>query len=220
MRNPWTTRLGFHLHRALFRMSGRAIFRSRLAPLHYLIHHQRFPDGTPGTSGSRPRCAEIIFDAFSDCLCASSSVASDDSDGDAGLLLALLSPPSFSLAQRTSESSDFSFYSAVDSSAGLAQTSSPKHVPHWRLAQEGPFLSKIPPSAMDAPFAVPLTGLRIMLSPLKSMGCRCTAPGFWNGSALRSWLVCWIRVLVHGCTRCPMSRPLTRPANFTGTCAS
>ena len=77
-RNPWMTQtgsrlLGFHLfllHRALFQLSGRAIFRSRLAPHHSLIYHLRFPDGTPGAPGSRPRCAGIIFDAFSDWLCA------------------------------------------------------------------------------------------------------------------------------------------------------
>ena len=55
---------------------------------------------------------------------ASSSVASDDSDVDAGLLSALLGLPSFGLAQRTSESSDFSYYSVVDSLAGLTQTCS------------------------------------------------------------------------------------------------
>ena len=27
-------------------------------------------------------------------------------------------------------------------------------------------------------------------------------------------------LLVRGCARCPMSRPLTQPTNFTGTCAS
>ena len=45
-------------------------------------------------------------------------------------------------------------------------------------------------------------------------------PGFWNGSALRSQLIYWIRVLVLGYARCPVSRPLKLPANFTGTCAS
>ena len=108
------------------------IFRSRLTPLHTLIHHQRFPDHQ---------------DVLRLCL--------------------TLSPIAF----------------------------------------------------MDAPFAVLLTGLWIMLSRPESMGCRCTNPGFWNGSALRSRLVCWIRVLVLGGTR-PVNRPLTLPANFTGTCAS
>ena len=64
---------------------------------------------------------------------------------------------------------------------------------------------------MDAPFAVLLTGLRIMLSPPGSMGCRCTTPGLWNRSALQSLLIYWIKVLVLGYTRCPVSRPPTSP---------
>ena len=74
-------------------------------------------------------------------------------------------------------------------------------------------------SGMDAPSAVLLNDHRIKFSNLESMGCHCTTPGFWSGSAFRSRLVCWIRVLVRGCTRCPVSRPLTRPANFTEMCA-
>ena len=81
-------------------------------------------------------------------MSSSSSVSSDDSDWDAGLLSALLGPPSFGSAQRTCESSDLSFYSAVDSSAGLTQTGSPKPVPRWRLAREGPLLSEILPSGI------------------------------------------------------------------------
>ena len=37
----------------------------------------------------------------------------------------------------------FSFYSAVDSSAWLAQNGSLKPVPCWQLAREGPFLTEI-----------------------------------------------------------------------------
>ena len=44
-----------------------------------------------------------------ECLSSSSSVASDDYDGDAGLLSALLGPPSFGSAQHTFESSDLSY---------------------------------------------------------------------------------------------------------------
>ena len=51
-------------------------------------------------------------------------------------------------APRTSELSEFSFYSVVDSQAGLAQNKSPKPVPRWRLAREGPFLSEIPTSSV------------------------------------------------------------------------
>ena len=40
-------------------------------------------------------------------------------------------------------------------------------------------------SGMDAPFAALLTGRRITLSPLESMDCHCTTPGFWNGSGAR-----------------------------------
>ena len=62
-----------------------------------------------------------------ECMSSSSSVASDDSDGDEGLLSALLGPPSFGSAKRTG---------------------SPRPVPRWRLAREGPFLSEIPPSGI------------------------------------------------------------------------
>ena len=81
-----------------------------------------------------------------ECLSSSSTVASDDSDGDAGLLSALLGPPSFGLAQHISESSDLSYYSVINSSARLTQIGSPRPVPRWRLAREGPFLLKISPS--------------------------------------------------------------------------
>ena len=63
------------------------------------------------------------------CMSSSSSVASNDSDADVGLLSALLDPSLFSSAPHTAESSDFSFYSTVDSPAGLAQNGSPKAVP-------------------------------------------------------------------------------------------
>ena len=74
--------------------------------------------------------------------------------------------------------------------------------------------------AVDVPSAVLHTGLQTLLNPPGSMGCRCTTFGFWNGTALRSWLAYWIQVLVLGCTCCPVSRPLTLPANFTGKCVS
>ena len=45
------------------------------------------------------------------------------------------------------------------------------------------------------------TGSQTSLNPPGSMGCRCTTPGFWNGSALRRRLDYWIKVLVLGCTR-------------------
>ena len=54
-----------------------------------------------------------------ECMSSSFLAASDDSDGDAGLLSALLGPPSFGLAQHTSESSEFYFCSAVDSQPPL-----------------------------------------------------------------------------------------------------
>ena len=71
-------------------------------------------------------------------------------------------------------------------------------------------------SAMDVPSTVLHTGPQTSLNPPGSMGCRCTTPAFWNGSVLRSRLDYWIKVLVLGCTRCPVSRPLTLPANNFG----
>ena len=188
----------------------------------------------PGAPGWCPGCTEFVFIAlsnwlcspgsFGECLSSSSSVASDESDGDAGLLSVLLGPPTFGPAQHTSESSDLSYYSAIDSSAWPTQIGSPRPVPRWRLARRAcscwkchHLTSQV--SGMDAPFAVLLTDHRIMISPLESMGCHCTTPGFWSGSALRSRLVYWIRVLVCGSTHCSGSRPLTQPANFTETCA-
>ena len=75
VRNPWMTRtgsrlLGFHLfllHLVLFRLSLRAIFRSRLAPLRYLIHHQRFPHGAPPVPPDNAQdVLRLSFVAFSD----------------------------------------------------------------------------------------------------------------------------------------------------------
>ena len=48
---------------------------------------------------------------------------------------------------------------------------------------------------MDAPFAVLLTDRRITLSPLASMGCHCTTPGFWSGSALDKGPSAWLHSL-------------------------
>ena len=73
-------------------------------------------------------------------MSSSSSVASDDSDGDAGLLSALLGPQSFGSAQHTAESSDFSYYRAVDSSAGLTQTGSPNTCSVSAIGSGGPVL--------------------------------------------------------------------------------
>ena len=162
--------------------------------------------------------------ALGECMCSSSSVASDNSDGDTGLLSALLGPPSFGLAHHTSESSDLSYYSAIDSWPGPLRSAlrDLSHVGVWlgRARSCRKFHHRVSRvSGMDAPSAVLLNDHRIKFSNLESMGCHCTTPGFWSGSAFRSRLVCWIRVLVRGCTRCPVSRPLTRPANFTEMCA-
>ena len=78
----------------------------------------------------------------------SSSVASDDSDGDAGLLASLLGPSSIGSVSRASMSSDFSFYRAVDSPPGLPQAGPHNPVARWRLAREGPFLSELPHSGI------------------------------------------------------------------------
>ena len=72
-------------------------------------------------SGKLSPIALVTSEASVECMSSSSSVASDDSDGDTGLLSALLGPPSFGSASGTSESSELSFYSAVDSPAELAQ---------------------------------------------------------------------------------------------------
>ena len=113
-------------------------------------------------------------------------------------------------------SSDFSFHSAVDSPTGLPQAGSQTPVPRWCFAREGPFMSELPQasrvSAVDVPSAIQPTGPQTSLNPPGSMGCRCTTPDFWNGSALRSRLDYWIKVLVLGCTR--------DQAIDTGTCAS
>ena len=68
----------------------------------------------------------------------SSSVVSDDLDGDVGLLMSLLSPPSVGSMTRASVSSDFSFYSAVDSPTGLPQAESVTPVLWWRLGPGRP----------------------------------------------------------------------------------
>ena len=67
----------------------------------------------PGAPGSRQDVlglsltfsliARVPSGAYVKCMSSSSSVASDDSDGDAGLLSVLLGPPSFGSAPRTSE---------------------------------------------------------------------------------------------------------------------
>ena len=51
---------------------------------------------------------------------------------------------------RVSVSSDFSFYSAVDSPTGLPRAESVTPVPRWHLALEGPFLSELPRSDVGA----------------------------------------------------------------------
>ena len=80
------------------------------------------------------------------CISSSSSVLSDESDGDAGLLSALQGPPSFRLAQHKAGSPELSSSSAMDVPANRIQIGSPSPVPRWRLAQEGLFLSEISPS--------------------------------------------------------------------------
>ena len=131
----------------------------------------------------------------------------------------LLGPPTFRLAQHTSESSDLSYHSVIDSSAGPTQIDSPRPVPRWRLAREGPFLSEIS-SLNVAGFghgcAFRSTTYRPSdyAQPSGKYGLPLHHPRFWSGSVHRSHLVCWIKVLVRGFTRL-VSRPLTRPANFT-----
>ena len=56
-----------------------------------------------------------------ECVSSYFLVASDDSDGDTGLLASLLGPSSFDSVSRASVSSEFSLYSAVDSPARLPQ---------------------------------------------------------------------------------------------------
>ena len=80
----------------------------------------------------------------------SSSVASDNLDGDVGLLMLLLSPPPVGSMTRAYMSSDFSLYSAVNSPTGLPRAESVTPVTPWRLAQEVPFLSKLPRSDVGA----------------------------------------------------------------------
>ena len=77
-------------------------------------------------------------------------MASDNLDGDVGLLTSLLVLSSFGSMARASVSSDFSFYSAVDSPTGLLQAGSGIPVPQWSLAREGPFLSELPRSDVGA----------------------------------------------------------------------
>ena len=147
----------------------------------------------------------------------SSSVSSDGAS--------LLGPSSVGLVSRASVSSEFSFYSDVDSPAGLPPSGPPNPVPRWGLAWEGPFLLELPHSGVGGlgrGCAFRRTTYRSSdcAKPSGNMGCRCTIPDFWNGLALRSRLDYWIKVLVLGCTRYPVNRPLTLPANFTGTCVS
>ena len=93
--------------------------------------------------------------------------------------------------------------------------------PRWRLARECPFLSELPHSGVGSfgrGCAFRRTTYRSSDSkPSGEYGLPLHHPGFWNGSELRSQLDYWIKVLVLGCTRCPVNRPLTLPANFTGT---
>ena len=102
-------------------------FQSSLSPIHSI------PSGDSG-----------------ECQSSSSSEASDDLDGDVGLLTSLLSPLSVGSMTRASMSSDFSFYSAVDSPTGLTRAESVTPVPRWRLAWECPFLSELPRSHVGA----------------------------------------------------------------------
>ena len=64
-------------------------------------------------------------------LSSSSSVASDDLDGDVGLLTLLHSLPSFGSMPRVSVSSDFSFNSAVGSPTRLPRAESGTPVLQW-----------------------------------------------------------------------------------------
>ena len=77
------------------------------------------------------------------CMTSSSSVVSD---GDAGLLAALLGPPSFRLPQQKTGSPELSSSSAMDVPASRIQRGSLRPVPRWRQTREGPFLSEISPS--------------------------------------------------------------------------
>ena len=59
---------------------------------------------------------------------------------------ALLGAPSVRLAQHKMGSPELYSFGAMDVPANRIQIGSPKPVPHWRLAWEGPFLSEILPS--------------------------------------------------------------------------
>ena len=133
----------------------------------------------------------------------SSSVASNDSDGDVGLMSALLGPRhSVRRSVRPSRQT-------CRITVKLTVRPGPLRLAHRDLSCIGDWLRRARSCRENAPFATLRTDRRITLSPLENMDCHGTTPGFWNGSVLQSRLVCWIRVLVRGYTRCPGSRPLT-----------
>ena len=139
-------------------------------------------------------------------LSSSSSVASDDSDGDVGFLTSLPGLSSFGSMQRASVSSDFSFCSAVDRPTRLPQAGSGTPVPRWHLAREGPFLSELP--------LLDVGGIRPGMCLSQYYPQAVTPPPV---SAPRSWLDYWIKALAPRCTRCPGNKPLMLPDSFTGT---
>ena len=74
------------------------------------------------------------------CMSSPSSVVSDGSDGDVGLLSALLGPHSFRLSQHKAGSSDFSSSGAMDVPANRIQIGSPESCSTLAFGSGGPVL--------------------------------------------------------------------------------
>ena len=114
------------LHRGLPQSFGRVRFRIQLSRHHCSLIPRHFPDGSYWSSqrplGSQSSLSPIIYVHSEDSvgrLSSSSSVVSDDWDGDVGLLTSLLGLSSFDSMPRASVFSDISFYSAIDSPTEL-----------------------------------------------------------------------------------------------------
>ena len=89
-------------------------------------------DTSPVSSPFSPiACASA--DVSEICISSSSPMLSDASDGDAGLLVELLSPPSLGSTQPRAESSELPSSGAMDCPASHVPLGPTSPVPRWRL---------------------------------------------------------------------------------------
>ena len=190
---------GFHQNYMAGRHSGTGwfIFAARLEPPGWypVTHPVDVRDGPTLSPGVSPGVSDMS---------SSSSVVSDESDGDAWLLSALPGPPSFRLAQHKVKGHRSRLLPVPWTLRLIVFRSDLRVQFHagvwlWRVRSSRRFrLQTRPVSGMDVPSAVLRTDRWTMHNILANMDYLCTTPGFWSGSAFRSLLICWIRAQVRG----------------------